>query len=474
MWSALDVLLRHGVQFLALIALARLLTPEDYGVIAMLAIFVGVASIFIDSGFSSALIQRQNITRTDESTVFFFNLTMGLTTALLLCLSAPLIATFFRQPIIEFVTYAMAGNLLVSAFGSIHTTLLMKAMNFKTIAKVGGISSAISGLLAIMLAYHGFGVWSLVAQTITASVISVLLLWHWHPWRPAWEFSVPSLRSCFRFGGFVFLSAFLDVAYSRLNLLLIGKLYTTGELGFYDRALAIRQMPSYVLEAVFNRVAFPLLSRATMDRGNLVKTIRKILIVMMFINVPVMLGIAVVAEPLVFVLFGDRWLPAVPILKVLCLAGVLWPLHTVNLNALLAQGRSDLFFRIEVVKKAVGVSVTLIACQYGVMAIAWALVLTGIIAFFINAHYTAVLLGYGAKAQMLDLLPFVSPAVLVATGGWFLEMGLLWPPLYKLILIVALGSVLYLSSGYFLLRRSDLGQGLIQALKRQGTERMNS
>ena len=188
--------MRQGVQFIVSIVLARILVPEDFGIIAMLALFTGVANIFIDSGFSSALIQRQNTTHTDESTVFFFNLGMGAVTALLLGGAAPWIAMFLKQPVLQYLSYAMAFSLFVGAFGSIHTTLLTKDMNFKTTAKVGAVSSVVAGALAIYMASQGYGVWSLAGHAVASSIVTLLLLWIWHPWRPSWTFSFPR---CARF-----------------------------------------------------------------------------------------------------------------------------------------------------------------------------------------------------------------------------------------------------------------------------------
>jgi teichuronic acid exporter len=442
--------MRKGLQFFVSILLARLLMPEDFGVIAMLYVFISLAGVFIDSGFSSALIQRQGITHTDESTVFFFNLCMAAFASFTLCLFAPWIAGFFGLPVLQSLTYVMALNLLIGAFGSIHNTLLNKALDFKTIAKVGVVASSVSGLFAIAMAWWGFGVWSLALQTLLSSLISVAFLWRWHQWRPRWEFSLVSLRSLFRFGGYMMLSGVLDTLYTQLYAVLIGKLFSARELGYYARADSTQQLPVAVLTSVLNRVAFPIFSEAAVDPARLKMGVRKILVTIMLLNIPVMLGLAVLAEQLIVTLFGVKWLPSVPFLQVLCLGGVIWPLHVINLNALMAQGRSDLFFRIEMIKKAVGLPLIVLASWHSVLAIAWIVVLQGVFAFFINAHYSRVLLGYGAWQQLRDTLPYFGVGLTMALSIWWGSQVMDLSPVVELAVLSVAGAVLYFVSCHFL------------------------
>lgn len=443
-WSALDVFMRQGIQLIVLIVLARLLTPEDFGVIAMLALFVGLAGIFIDSGFSSALIQRQSTTLADESTVFFFNLMMGTVVALLLCFLAPFISTFFKQPILQFLTYAMAFNLFLNAFGSIHTTLLTKEMNLAVIAKVGAAASAISGLLAILLAYQGFGVWSLVAQTIAASVISVSLLWLWHPWRPVWAFNVASLRSFFVFGGYEMAANLTDVFSTNLYLILIGKLFSARDVGLYDRAQKTQQLPIVLMTAIINRVVYVAFASASADKDKLVRGLRKAQALAMFLNTPLLLGMILLAKPLILTLMGEQWGDCVPVFQVLGLAGLLWPMHLLNLSLLKAQGRSDLYFKITIFKKILTISLTVAASFYGIMAIAWAQLASSIFAFFVNAHYTKVLLNYGALKQLRDIAAcFVALIPMAAIITLVISINQL-SPLLELFVATIVGGGTYL------------------------------
>lgn len=403
MWSGFDVLMRQGLQFAVTIILARILTPNDFGVIALLGLFIGIASVFIDGGFSSALIQRQNVTHKDESTVFFFNLAMAGVTALLLSASAIWLADFFKQPILQFLTYAMAFNLLINAFGAIHATLLTKELNFKVLAKVGVISSSVSGIAAVYLAMQGFGVWSLVWQGWIASFLMVSLLWVWHPWRPSWTFSFDSLKSLFGFGGYEMAATLTDVFSTNFNLLMIGKLFSAKEVGLYDRAQKTQLLPTMVMMRIIDRVAFSAFSVASADKEKLVRGLRRAQSTSMFINVPAMIGLMLLAQHIMEVLFGEQWVSSAPILQVLAIAGILWPLHVLNLSVLKAQGRADLFFWISLLKKVIAIALTIVASFYGVMAIAWAQVATSIFAYFVNAYYSKVFLDYGAIRQLRDI-----------------------------------------------------------------------
>jgi len=443
-WSAIDVFLRHGVQFIVSVILARLLVPEDFGLIAMLTLFVSIAAIFIDGGLSSALIQRQHATHTDESTIFYFNLIVAGFASALLCLAAPIIAAFFENVELIDLTYVLAFNLFLGAFGSIHTTLLAKEMNFRTIAKTGAFASISSGILAIIFALQGFGVWSLALQALISSAVMVVLLWIWHPWRPVWAFSLESLRSLFSFGGYEMAANLADAFSTNLNVILIGKLFSVKEAGFYDRAQKTQQLPIIVMMNIINRVAFSVFSSHSTDKPRLAQGLKRAQITAMAVNLPVLVSVIVLAEPLVLTLFGNQWLSAVPILQVLALGGLLWPLHVMNLSVLKAQGRADVFFWITILKKVVLICMIVLASFYGVMAIAWAQVASSFLAYLINAHYSRVLLGYGAVKQIRDLSSLFAASVPMAIVMILLMEWIVAPQPIKLILIGLIGATTYL------------------------------
>ncbi len=442
-WSAVDVFVRHGMQFVVSVVLARLLVPEDFGMIAMLAMFVSVAGIFIDSGFSAALIQRQNTTRAEESTVFYFNLGMGALTALLLCAAAPWIAAFFKHPALQYLSYAMAVNLFVGALGGMHTTLLSKEMNFRVLAKVGVVSSMAAGGLAIYMASQGYGVWSLAGHSVASGIITVLLLWRWHPWRPEWTFSLASLRSFFRFGGYTMAATLTDVFSSNLYLILIGKMYSVRDVGLYSRAQNTQQLPVTLMMGVINRVAFSTFASVAEDKARLVRGLRQAQALSMLVSLPVSVGVIILAEPLVLTLFGAQWQPCVPILQVLGVGGLLWPLHVLNLNVLSAQGRADLFFWLTIFKKAFAITLTVAASFYGVMAIAWAQVAISILVYFANTHYTRVFLGYSGWKQLGDLAVNFVSVIPMAIAVYLINEMMLASHFVKLVTASIVGGGIY-------------------------------
>lgn len=442
-WSGAEVFLRQGLQLLVAIVLARLLGPEEFGTIALLYLFTGLSLAFIDSGFSAALIQRQDISQTDKSTVFWFNLGMGLATAASLILAAPWIARFFGVPVLVPLTAVLAMSLFINALGAIHQTLLSKQLDFRTTMQVGVAATLVSGITAVVLAGAGYGVWALAAQSLVASVITTGLYWMRSRWRPSWEFSVASARRLFGFGGYLMAAGLLDVAYNRLYSLLIGKIYGVRDLGLYNRAETTKQIPVEGLSGILARVAFPIFSEAAGDTDKLRRGIRHALRGVMLINIPMMLGLMVTAEQTLQVVFGKQWLEAASLLRILCLAGLFWPLHVINLNVLKAQGHARLFFRLEIVKKVVGVSFLLAGLTQGLAGIAWSQVAFGFVGFLINAHYTGIFLGYGAWRQFKDFLPVLLVSAGMAASVHLVAERMDLAPNASLIVQVALGIAFY-------------------------------
>lgn len=444
-WSAADILLRQGVQFGITIVLARLLSPETFGTIALLYLFAGVAGIFAEGGLSSALIQRQDTTLTDESTVFWLNLNVSLLAAAIFFLAGPAIASLYDVPVLEPLAGVMALTVLAGALGTVPRALFTRAMNFRPLILVSVGSAILSGGIAIWLAWNGWGVWALAMQGLVAAVVTTLLTWLVSPWRPALVFSLASARRLFNFGGYMLASTFLEIVYSRLYTALLGTFYGVAALGYYVRADTTAQMPASVLNGIVARVAFPHFSRlAAGDRAQLTVSFRSALRCSMAIHAPAMLGLAAVAEPLVLFLFGETWMPSVPFLRVLCLASLLMPLHVLNLQALMALGRADLFFRLEVIKKVIGIATLAAASAFGPIGIAWGMVLVGVASYFVNAHYVALLLRYGALPQLRDVGAVVGLAAVMASGivalyAWLPQM----PPWLCLLTGVAGGAVLY-------------------------------
>ncbi len=418
-WSGADLFMRQGVQFFVAVILARILSPEEFGTIALLYLFTGIANVFIDGGFSSALVQKQDATHTDESTVFWINLATGFLAALALWAMAPGIAKFFGYPILVPLTGTLAISLAVNALGSIHLVLFSKRLDFKKPMLVSAVASVVSGSTAVVLAMNEYGIWALAWQTIVASLVSTLMLWFVSPWRPALVFSITSATGMFRFGSYLMLSSLLDIIYNRIYALLIGKYYGVRDLAFYNRADNTKQIPVDVLSNTLARVAFPAFSAAADDPEKLRRGVQSAVRTMMLINCPIMFGIMATAENVIVVLFGETWRPAAPILEVLCISGIFWPLHVINLSVLKAQGHSELFFRLEIIKKIVGSAFLLAGTFYGVIGIAWSQAVFGLFGFLINAFYTGKYLKYGAIGQSADAIAALTAAALMgAVVSW--------------------------------------------------------
>lgn len=444
LWSGADAFVRQALQLTVAIVLARLLSPEEFGTIGLLYLFTGLSVAFIDSGFSTALIQCRDATHVDESTVFWFNLGMGLLVAGLLYGAAPSISDFYAQPILVPLTGILALSLAINALGGIHQTLLSKRLDFKTPMRIGVASTVASGLIAIALAQAGSGVWALAAQALVASVVNTSLLWVSSGWRPLATFSTASVRRLFGFGGYLMIAGLLDVAYSRAYSLFIGKLFGVRDLGLYNRADSTRQVPVEGLSGILARVAFPIFSAASSDKARLRRGVQYALRGIMLVNVPMMLGLMVTADTVLRVVFGEQWRPAAPILQILCLAGVFWPLHIINLDVLKAQGHAQLFFSLEVVKKIIGTTLLVLGLTQGLIGLAWSQVVFGFLAFLINAHYTRRFLDYGAWSQFLDFLPILMVSVGMAILVYFAGSHLNQPLPFILTIQVLLGVVVVL------------------------------
>ena len=443
-WSGFDTFMRQGMGFVITIILARLLVPEDFGTLALLALFLGIANLFVNAGFSAALIQKQDITHVDESTVFWFNIGAALLVTLVLFVISPWIADFFALPVLKPLTMLMACSILISALGSIHRTLLTKRLDFKTPMKVGAISTIISGGVGVYMAWADYGVWALAGHAISGTVAGTLLLWVFSPWRPLFTFSGKSFRRLGSFGGWMFAAHFLDTLYQRGYTLLIGKFYGTYDLGIYNRADSTQQLPANILTSVLSRVAFPLFSSVSQDKQRLRRGVRLSVRAMTLMMAPTMVGLSVLAAPFIHVVFGEQWLPAAPVLQVLCAAGLLWPLHVINLSALQAQGHGRLFFRLEIIKKLLGILTLVIGSYFGIMGIAWSRVIQSVIALMINSHFTNKFLDYGMPEQTKDcfpsiLLSAVMAAVVIMADIW-IEVG----GVVELLLLISLGASFYI------------------------------
>jgi len=412
-WSAFERFGQQGCVFVVQLVLARLLAPEEFGLIAMVVVFIAICTVLIDAGFSRALVQRKEVTDSDLSTVFYFNLIVSFVVAGILYLSAPVIASFYGFSELSQILRFLSFGLILNALGAVHRSILTRNLLFKKLFWVSFPSVLISGALGIAMAYYDFGVWSLVAQSLCMALISSLFLWLYAAWRPSLVFDVGCLKEMFPYGARLAVSGVLDQGFQNIYVLIIGKVFSPIEVGYFQRARAFQQLPVANFQSVLSRVAFPLLSTIQGDPIRMKNAVRKSLLVGALFAFTVMAGLSAVAEPMVVLLIGDKWLPSVPILQVLCIAGALFPMHSVNTNLLMAMGRADWFLRLEILKKLLVVVNVLITYRFGVQCMVLGIVITSAISLIPNTYYTRRLIGYTLMMQLRDVLPLAIMAGLM-------------------------------------------------------------
>lgn len=417
-WSFIDNIASSGITFLVGLILARLLTPAEYGIMAMIAIFIAVSNSIIDSGFSNALIRKVHVERVDYNTVFYFNFVISVVLYLLLFVSSPAISVFFKEPILVEVTRIIGLIIIINSLGIIPRTIFIKNINFKTQTKVSLVSSISSGIIGISMAFVGLGVWSLVGQQLSRQILNTLFLWVYCKWRPVWEFSINSFKELFGFGSKLLLSGLLDTIYKNIYYLVIGRFYTPAQLGQYTRAEQFNTIFSGNLTSVVQRVSYPVLSSIQEEPARLREAYRKVIKIAMLVTFACMLGLAAVAKSLIIILIGEKWLPAVRLLQIICFSGMLYPLHAINLNILQVKGRSDLFLRLEIIKKIIAIGPITIGVFYGIEYMLLGGVFTSFIAYFLNSYYSANLIHYSTIEQVKDILPFFLISSFVAAVMW--------------------------------------------------------
>lgn len=452
-WSFVESIGARGVQFVIGIVLARLLLPEQFGLIGMLAIFMAVAQAFVTSGFGAALIQKRHPTLIDTCSVFYFNIVVGLIAAGLLCLVAPWIAAFFRETMLTSLTRALSLTIVINSFGAIHNAMIIKQINFKTLTKVSLIGSLLSGAVGITMALRGFGVWSLAVQQIASSLFGTVLLWVFSTWRPALVFSLKSLQGMFGFGSRILVSGLLDQIFNNIYLVVIGRLFSATELGFYTRANSLQELPSQTLGHMVGRVTFPVFSSMQDDRDRLKSGMNKALTTMALVNFPMMIGLAVVAQPLVVLLLTEKWVECVPYLQLLCVVGLLYPVHLINLNLLQALGRSDLFLRLEIIKKGLIVVNIAVMWRWGISAMISGMIVVSMINFYLNGYYTGRFINYPVFEQARDLVSYLLAAVMMGAVVHAAHL-LPFPNLWSMFLVQVLTGVIAYCSLCRILRLS--------------------
>lgn len=458
-WKFLERTGSQGIQLIVQILLARLLLPEDFGVIVITSVFITLANVFVQSGFNKALIQRKNADNIDFSSVLYLSLFVAFLLYVLLFFGAPFIATFYNNPQLILVLRVLSITMFFGAFNSIQVAYLEKNMMFKKqfISSFGAI--LISGIVGISAAYLDYGVWALVAQQLTNQILITIILWFVIKWRPQLVFSFKRVKVLFSFGWKILASSLLHSLYTELRTLIIGKLYNPGMVAYYNRG---QQFPNLIvsnLNGSIQSVMLPTMSSLQENRSKVKTIMRRSIVTSSFLVFPVMVGFAVIAEPFIQIVLTDKWLPAVPFLQIFCISFALQPVQMTNLEVYNALGRSDIYLKLAVKKKIIGLIILAISIPFGVYAIAWGSVLSAIIATLINIHPNIKLLGYSYVDQWKDVMPSLFLSLFMGMLVYLLKFInlssgelLLFQPLLGVIIYLLFAKLFKVESLSYLLR----------------------
>jgi teichuronic acid exporter len=444
-WSVIERLSVTGFQLVLSVILARLLEPAQFGLIGMLSLFMALAQSLVDSGFGSALIQRKDASQTDKSSILYLNIIVGLLLSGLLFLCSPAISNFYNQPILTPLTRFLSLNIIINSFCLVQASLLTKKMEFKGQMKVSLISVSVSGALGVGLAFMGYGVWSLAIQSVAGSLCRCIMLWIINPWRPTATFSIVSIRSIFSFGSKLLVSGLIETFFQNIHQTFIGKIYSPAALGFYTRANTFQKIAVDCTSGSLGKVMYPALIPHQDNVEQLKRAYRKTIGVSIFFHFPLMVGLWAIAEPLILFLMTDKWAQSIPYFRLLCISGFLYPLHVLNLNILKVKGRSDLFLRLEVIKKVMIILAILMTYKEGIVALLYGQIATSVISYIVNSYYSGRMVNYPTAEQLTDLLPVFTTACLM--GGVMYLVGIFSPEVYS-IQILAQGII---GSGFYLI-----------------------
>lgn len=442
LWSLVERFSTQGIQFVFGIILARILTPNDYGIIAMPLIFLSIAQCFIDSGFSTALVRKNELKEEDLSTAFIFSIAIGLFCYAILFISSPLIASFYDTPLLTDLLKVTALAILFNPLSSVQQAILTRELNFKKQAKISVTGALISGVVGLYMAYNGYGVWALVFQQVAGYLIRTILFWITVKWRPLFIWSHQSFKYLWGFGNKVLVQSLISNIFDNLYPLIIGKVYSSKDLGNYTRAQQFTQLPSVNITGVLFRVSLPIMSSIQNDIERLRNVFSKMIRVSAFCIFPTMLGLAAVADPLVRVILTDKWEGCIILIQLMSFNLMWYPIHALNLTILTAKGRSDLTLKLEIIKKTIFVIVLLLTVKLGIEWMVGATIGSSIISLFINIFYTKKILGFGLKEQLHDLIPIFITS-LVMWGTVLTAISFINNDLYQLFFGCLIGVIVY-------------------------------
>ncbi len=453
MWKFSERISAQLVTFIVSIVLARILEPSHYGAIAIVNVFIALANVFVASGFGNSLIQKKDSDNLDYSSVFYANIILSIVLYLILFFSAPFIANFYKMDILSPTLRVLGLRLIVGGINSVQHAYVSKNMMFKRFFLSTLFGTLLSGVVGIMLAYKGFGIWALVAQYMTNTTVDTLVLWFTVKWRPVFAFSFNRLSSLFSYGWKLLVSAFLETGYNELRTIIIGKMYSSADLAYYNKGKSFPDLVVTNINSSIQSVLFPAMSNEQDDKSAIKVITRRSIRISSYLMLPLMLGLALVAKPLITLLLTEKWLFCVPYLQISCFTLAFMPIHTANLQAIKALGRSDIFLRLEIIKKILALVILMLVMRFGVLAIAFSSVYVTVISSFINAFPNKKLINYNYKEQMRDIFNGFIPLFMMGICVWCvgkIPLHVFW----ILILQVLLGAFAYILGSYILKNES--------------------
>lgn len=442
-WGALERFSSQGISFVVMIIMARILTPADYGLVGMVLVFVNVAQVLVDSGFSQALIHKQDRTQTDNSTAFYFNVALGIVFYVAMWFLAPAFSRFYNEPQLLWITRAVSLAILFNALGVVQRALFMVDIDFKTQAKASLLAAGVAGAAGIIMAYTGWGVWSIVAYNVINLGMNTGFLWIFSRWRPTWQFSWNSFKSIFSFGSKLALSGMLHTLYLSGFNLVIGKIYKASDLGFYTRGQQFVSFFSSNISGILQRVTYPVLCRFQDDDTQLAGAFIKMVRVSSLVVFALMMGMVGVARPMIGMLLGERWMFSATLMQILCCGYMWFSLYSINLNILLVKGKTGLYLRLEIIKKILFIGVLCIAVPFGLDMMCWAVVINSLIEVLVNSFYTGRLIGVTIWKQFVDLIPAFLYSVSMGCIAWVVATFVPGPYFVKFCAGVASGIIYF-------------------------------
>jgi O-antigen/teichoic acid export membrane protein len=448
-WSAVERFGAQGIQFIFGVLVTRILLPADYGLVAMILIFMAIGQTLVDSGFGSSLIWKKEPSETDYSTVFYFNISISFFLYLFFFLIAPVISRFYNEPQLTDLIRVLCLNFIILSFSLIQQVILQKKVDFKLLAFINVAGSLIAGIIALYMAIKGFGAWAIVIQILTKSFFTSILLWIFNQWRPLFTFNLASLKELFGYGSKLTAASLIYTVFQYFYFNVIGKLFPVASLGFYTRAVQLQEFPVKTIGSIFNRVAFPIFSTIQNDNKRLKNAVRKTLKTMVFFTFPILFGLIAVSDQLIEVVLTEKWLPASAYFKLLCLMGLFYTFQVINGEVLKTKGRSDWVLKLEMITKTILVINIFITYRWGITAIIWGQMVVVFVAWFLGSYYVWKLIGYSIWTQLKDIFVYLALSVamyiIAIIISKFIESSLV-----ALIIMTLTGTVFYLLTAWIL------------------------